>query len=83
MALGGAVTDIWKRTDPRAPVWMTLISLIGPIPALVVMPLTTPSIKVQAVIDHGEPLGDPNLGSRKTDTMCNIHGLEHIVDQPA
>jgi MFS family permease len=34
---GGFITDFWKRRDPRAPVWMILISVTAPLPALVVM----------------------------------------------
>jgi MFS family permease len=34
---GGFVTDLWKRHDVRAPIWMCLIALIAPVPALVMM----------------------------------------------
>lgn len=35
--LGGYLTDVWKRRDRRAPVWIALISLIVPIPLLFVL----------------------------------------------
>ena len=34
--VGSYITDIWKRHDRRAPIWICLISLFGPIPAMVV-----------------------------------------------
>ena len=35
--LGGFVTDMWKRRDKRAPIWVAMISLIGPVVPLVLM----------------------------------------------
>lgn len=35
--IGGMVTDRWKRVDSRAPLWMALVSLIGPVIPLIVM----------------------------------------------
>jgi MFS family permease len=35
--VGGFITDLWKRRDPRAPVWMILFSVAAPLPALVLM----------------------------------------------
>ena len=35
--VGGFVTDLWKRHDRRAPMWISIISLTAPIPALLVM----------------------------------------------
>ncbi|HEY3696133.1 MFS transporter [Phenylobacterium sp.] len=37
VTLSGLVTDRWKRHDRRAPMWMGLIALLGPIPAFFVM----------------------------------------------
>jgi MFS family permease len=37
VALCGMLTDRWKRRDARAPIWMALIGLLGPIPGLLVM----------------------------------------------
>lgn len=37
VSLGGIITDRWKQRDPRAPIWMTLIGLLGPIPSLILM----------------------------------------------
>ena len=37
VVLGGLITDVWKRRDARAPVWVALIALIVPIPAYVAM----------------------------------------------
>lgn len=34
---GGIVTDKWKRHDSRAPIWMALVSLLGPVIPLIVM----------------------------------------------
>lgn len=34
---GGAITDRWKRSDPRAPVWVAMISLLAPVPAIMMM----------------------------------------------
>lgn len=34
---GGWLTDRWKLRDRRAPIWMMLIGLIGPMPSLVLM----------------------------------------------
>ena len=38
---------------------------------------------LEAEIDHRYAFRDPDLGSREADAMGNVHGLEHIVDQPA
>lgn len=35
--LGGWLTDRWKRTDPRAPIWMGMISLTCCAPCLLLM----------------------------------------------
>ena len=35
--IGGFVTDIWKRRDRRAPIWLAMISLVVPIPMLFVL----------------------------------------------
>lgn len=34
---GGAITDRWKRSDSRAPVWVAMISLVAPVPAIIYM----------------------------------------------
>ena len=34
---GGWITDRWKRSDPRAPIWMGMISLLGGFPGLLIM----------------------------------------------
>lgn len=39
VTLSGILTDRWARHDARAPIWMTLIALLGPIPGLAVMML--------------------------------------------
>ncbi|MFC3174383.1 MFS transporter [Novosphingobium bradum] len=46
--IGGIVNDKWKRRDPRAPVWMALVSMIGPVIPLIVM-LQTKSLMTFAV----------------------------------
>ena len=35
--VGGIITDKWKRTDRRAPIWVALIALAVPIPLLFVL----------------------------------------------
>ncbi len=35
--VGSYITDIWKRRDRRAPIWICLIALLAPIPAQLVM----------------------------------------------
>jgi MFS family permease len=35
--VGGTIADRWKRVDPRAPIWMSLVSLVGPALALIVI----------------------------------------------
>lgn len=37
VVLGGWLTDRWKRSDVRAPIWTTMISLIATIPGLALM----------------------------------------------
>ena len=32
--MGGLVTDRWKRYDRRAPIWIALIAIVGPVPLL-------------------------------------------------
>lgn len=34
---GGFATDRWKRHDPRAPIWMGMISLLGCLPCLLLL----------------------------------------------
>jgi MFS family permease len=43
--VGGWLTDLWKRRDSRAPIWMALIGLIGPMPALALM-MVAPNLAV-------------------------------------
>ncbi len=37
VVLGGLLNDRWKRRDRRAPIWISLLALLTPIPALFVM----------------------------------------------
>src|SRR5450631_1861094 len=37
---------------------------------------------LEAEIDHRYAFRNPNLGSSEANAMGNVHGLEHIVDQP-
>jgi MFS family permease len=41
----GWITDRWKRSDPRAPIWMATVALTGTLPPLVVM-MSTHSVAV-------------------------------------
>jgi MFS family permease len=34
---GGWLTDLWKRRDPRAPVWIGVTTVIGLVPSVIVM----------------------------------------------
>jgi MFS family permease len=36
--IGASICDVWKRHDRRAPIWICMAALIGPIPALLMMP---------------------------------------------
>jgi MFS family permease len=45
VVLGGWLTDIWKRRDPRAPLWVSLVALWGPAPCLIWMMHTNSSFE--------------------------------------
>ena len=38
---------------------------------------------MKAEINNRQALGNANLGSRQPDAVGDIHGFEHVVDEPA